>query len=173
MNDPTSTSPIYPASSASANLQRLGFTLPTPAKPVAAYVPTRRIGNLVYVAGQIPFVDGKLLATGIVGQGVGGVGSVSIELAIQCAQRCALNALAAVAAELGSIDRVKSVVRLGVFVACGPEFTDHPKVANGASELMVQVFGDAGRHARAAVGSSSLPLGAPVEVECVFEAMDV
>jgi len=150
-------------STPSDNLRRLGITLPTPAKPVAAYVPTRRAAGLLFVSGQIPFVDGKLLATGIVGHGV------SMDLAIQCARQCALNALAACAAELGSVDHIKSVVRIGVFVACDAEFRDHPKVANGASDLLVEVFGEAGRHARAAVGSSSLPLGVPVEIECVFE----
>ncbi len=163
INPASPTPPAPSAGSPSANLQRLGIALPTPAKPVAAYVPTRRASNLLFISGQIPFLDGKLVATGIVGR------DVSLEVAVQCARQCVLNALAAASAELGSIDRIKGVIRVGVFVASDAEFGDHPKVANGASELLVEIFGEAGRHARAAVGSSSLPLRVPVEVECVFE----
>ncbi len=147
----------------SEQLRELGITLPTPPSPVAAYVPSVRTGNLLFVSGQIPLNDGMLMAVGIVGS------EVEIELAIACARQCAINALAVAGQAAGSIDRVKRVVRVGVFVACEPGFRQQPKVANGASELFQQVFGEAGRHARAAVGCSDLPLGAPVEVEATFE----
>jgi enamine deaminase RidA (YjgF/YER057c/UK114 family) len=146
-----------------SRLAALGLSLPTPAKPVAAYVPTRRTGNLVFVSGQIPLKDGQLIAKGAV------PGEVSLEVARQCAQQCCLNALAAIRAEVGELSRVRQVVRVGVFVCSQAGFYDQPKVANGASELLEQVFGEAGKHARAAVGSIALPLGAPVEVELVVE----
>lgn len=146
-----------------SRLAALGVALPQPAKPVAAYIPAVRTGNLLYISGQVPFRDGALVAQGTV------PGVVSPETAKACARQCAINALAAAAAELGSIDRIRRVVRLGVWVASEPGFTAQPGVANGASELMVEVFGESGRHARAAVGSIALPLGAPVEVECLFE----
>ena len=143
-------------------LAELGITLPAAPAPVASYVPARIEGSLAFVSGQIPLLDGKLMQTGSVPD------QVSLDDAIACARQCGINALAAANEALGSLDRVAGVVRVGVFVACGAAFTDHPKVANGASELFQQVFGDAGRHARAAVGSSSLPLGVPVEVEVTF-----
>lgn len=149
--------------SAESKLIAAGLQLPEPAKPVAAYIPSRRVGSLLYVSGQIPMRNGQLIASGSV------PGRVSIETAQECARQCVLNGLAAVKAAAGSLDAVKQVVRVGVFVCSEPGFTDQPKVANGASELLVQVFGDAGRHARAAVGSVALPLGAPVEVEFLFE----
>ena len=142
----------------SAKLEAIGIQLPEPAKPVAAYVPTVRTGNLLFVSGQIPFRDGALAAAGSVPT------QVTPETAKQCARQCAINGLAAAKAALGSIDRIKRVVRLGVWVASERGFHGQPGVANGASELMVEVFGDAGRHVRAAVGSIDLPLGAPVEV---------
>jgi enamine deaminase RidA (YjgF/YER057c/UK114 family) len=117
----------------------------------------------LFVSGQIPAVTGQLLFKGAV------PGQVSVEQAQQCARQCAVNALAVIKAAVGDLSRVKQVVRLGVFVCSEAGFTDQPKVANAASELMVAVFGDAGRHARAAVGSISLPLGAPVEVEVLVE----
>jgi enamine deaminase RidA (YjgF/YER057c/UK114 family) len=144
-------------------LTQLGISLPAPAAPVAAYIPTKQTGNLLYVSGQIPFRDGKLIAAGPVPS------AVSLENAQAAARQCVLNGLAAAKATLGSLDRVKSVVRVGVFVQSDAGFTDHPKVANGASELVVQVFGEAGRHARAAVGCNTLPLNASVEVELLFE----
>ncbi|MCE2654599.1 MAG: RidA family protein [Planctomycetaceae bacterium] len=147
-------------------LAELGIVLPEPAKPVAAYVPTRLVGGLLYVSGQIPLSGGVALATGIVGE------AVTLEQAKVCARQCVLNGLAAARAALadrGGLDAVASVVKVGCFVAAGPTFTAHPQVANGASELLVEVFGEAGRHARAAVGCPSLPLGVPVEVEFVFE----
>ena len=144
-------------------LEALGIALPKPPKPVAAYVPCVRTGDLLITAGQIPIVAGTLRAVGLVPS------AVSIEEASACAKLCAINALAAAKAELGSLDRIRRVVRLGAFVACGPDFTEHPTVANGASEFMHEVFGEAGKHARAAVGCASLPLGAPVEIEFTFE----
>ena len=146
-----------------ARLAELGLVLPTPPKPVAAYIPARRSGNLVYISGQIPMEDGRLLATGSMPS------QVSMERAHRCAVRCVLNGLAALKAEIGELSRVVKVVRVGAFVCSEPGFFDQPKVANAASELLVQVFGDAGQHARAAVGSIALPLGAPVEIEFLFE----
>lgn len=144
-------------------LLKLGYALPQPTKPVAAYVPTARTGNLVYVAGQLPFIDGKLPKAGRLGE------NVTLEEGQTFARQCVLNGLAALKAELGDLSRVKRVVRVGAFIASADSFTDQPKVANGASELLLQVFGDAGRHARAAVGVNVLPLGAPVEVELLVE----
>lgn len=143
-------------------LAELGLVLPPAPKPVAAYIPSRREGNLVYVSGQIPVVEGKLIATGAVPS------QVSIDRARQCAAQCVLNGLAVLKAEVGSLDAIKQVVRVGVWVCCEAGFTEQPQVANGASELLVQILGDKGRHCRAAVGSIALPLGAPVEVEFLF-----
>ncbi|MCW1383194.1 RidA family protein [Novosphingobium sp. KCTC 2891] len=142
-------------------LASLGHVLPQPAAPVAAYVPTVEVNGLLHVSGQLPFVDGKLV-TGRLGE------DVSLEDGTAAAQACALMLLAQVKAALGSLDRVARVVKLGAFVNSVGTFTDQPKVANGASELMVAAFGDAGRHARSAVGVPVLPLGAAVEVDAVF-----
>ena len=145
-------------------LTDLGLTLPEAPKPVAAYVPSVRTGNLLYISGQLPFRDGQLIAIGPVPS------AVSIEQAQEAARQCVLNALAVLAEAVGGdLDRVRRIVRLGVFVASDPTFTDQPKVANGASELLQDIFGDLGRHARAAVGSVALPLGASVEVEMIAE----
>ena len=145
-------------------LHALGIDLPQAAAPVAAYVPCVRSGDLVYVSGQIPLVDGKPAWTGrLGGDGLG------VEDGVAAAQRCAVNVIAALKAELGDLGRVRRVVKLTGFVACEPGFTDHPKVVNGASELFGEVFGEAGRHARAAVGVAALPLGVPVEVEAIVE----
>jgi len=149
--------------SATARLAELGLTLPTVAAPVAAYVPTVRTGNLVWTSGQLPFVDGSLPITGKVGA------EVEAGRAKELAGTCALNALAAIAAEIGDLDRVRRVVKVVGFVASAPGFFGQPGVINGASELLGQVFGDAGRHARSAVGVAVLPLDAPVEVEVVVE----
>ena len=145
-------------------LDRLGLTLPEPAKPVASYVPSALIasGCQVLISGQIPMRKGVLIAEGTV------PGAVSLEKAQECARQCVLNGLAALKAEIGSFDRLRRVVRLGVFVACEPGFYDQPKVANGASDLLVELLGDAGKHARAAIGCSALPLNAPVEIEFLF-----
>jgi enamine deaminase RidA (YjgF/YER057c/UK114 family) len=144
-------------------LAELGLTLPSVATPAGAYVPAVISGNLVFTAGQIPLVDGTLMATGKVGN------EISPEFAKEIAQRCALNALAAVKSVLGDLSRVKRVVKVVGFVASTPEFTGQPGVLNGASELLGNVFGDAGLHARSAVGVASLPLDAPVEVELIVE----
>jgi enamine deaminase RidA (YjgF/YER057c/UK114 family) len=145
-------------------LQALGIDLPEAAAPVAAYVPCVRTGDLVYVSGQVPLVDGKPAWTGRLG-----AGGLGVEDGVAAAQRCAVNLIAALKAELGDLGRVRRVVKVTGFVACEPGFTDHPKVVNGASELFGEVFGEAGRHARAAVGVAALPLGVPVEVEAIVE----
>ena len=144
-------------------LAELGLKLPEVAAPVAAYIPVLRSGNLVYTSGQLPMRAGELMTTGKVG------GSVSPEDATACAQQCALNAIAAVKAEIGDLDAVKRVVKVVCFVASEPTFTGQPQVANGASDLLGKAFGDAGVHARSAVGVSVLPLDAPVEVEIIVE----
>jgi len=144
-------------------LAELGLELPSVAAPAGAYVPAVITGNLVFTAGQIPLVDGVLMATGKVGN------EISPEFAKEIAQRCALNALAAIKSVLGDLSRVKRVVKVVGFVASTPEFTGQPGVLNGASELLGKVFGDAGLHARSAVGVASLPLDAPVEVELIVE----
>ena len=143
-----------------AKLAELGLTLPAAAAPVAAYVPVVIAGNLAFVSGQVSFVDGHLLK-GRLGH------DVTLEQGVLAAQGCALMILAQLKAALGSLDRVERVVKLGAFVNCTADFTDQPKVANGASELMVAVFGEAGKHARAAVGAPSLPLGVAVEVDAI------
>jgi enamine deaminase RidA (YjgF/YER057c/UK114 family) len=145
-------------------LRELGLELPAVAAPLAAYVPAVRSGNLVFVSGQLPTVDGKLLLTGKVG-----TDRVSIEQARGLAQRCALNALAAGAEAAGGLDAIIRVVKVVGYVACTPDFFAHPQVVNGASELLSYVFGEAGAHARVAVGVPSLPLDAPVEVEMTLE----
>lgn len=147
--------------SVDARLAELGITLPEPAAPVAAYVPVVIAGGLAHVSGQLPFVEGALV-TGRLGE------DVSLEQGTAAARACGLMLLAQVKAALGSLDRVERVVKLGAFVNSAGSFTDQPKVANGASELMVEVFGDAGRHARSAVGVPVLPLGAAVEVDAIF-----
>jgi enamine deaminase RidA (YjgF/YER057c/UK114 family) len=147
--------------SPSERLAELGITLPAVVPPVAAYVPAVRTGSLVYTSGQLPMVDGALLATGKVG------GTVSPETAYDCARACALNAIAAIDALVG-VDAVVRVVKVVGFVASDPSFTGQPQVVNGASELLGQLFGEP--HARSAVGVAALPLGAPVEVELIVEA---
>jgi enamine deaminase RidA (YjgF/YER057c/UK114 family) len=144
-------------------LQQLGVTLPSPAVPVAAYIPCVRTGNLVYVSGQVPAVEGKPTHVGHLGADVG------LEAGRAAARTCAINVLAALKAELGELSQVRRVVKVTGFVASTPEFTDHPKVVNAASELFGEAFGDAGRHARAAIGVAALPLGVPVEVDAVVE----
>ena len=144
-------------------LAGLGRTLPGVAAPVAAYVPAVRSGDYVFTSGQLPMVDGSLAATGKVGA------EVSAEDAKQLAATCVLNALAAIKAEIGDLDRVRRVVKVVGFVASTPDFTGQPGVVNGASELLGEVFGDKGVHARSAVGVAVLPLDAPVEVELTVE----
>ena len=149
--------------SVAERLAELGLELPAVAKPVAAYIPAVVTGNLVFTSGQLPFVDGALPATGKVGS------AVTPEDAAALARQCALNALAAAAEAIGSLDRVTRVVKAVVFVNSAPGFTGQPGVANGGSELLGEVFGDAGRHARSAVGVAELPLDSPVELELILE----
>jgi len=145
-------------------LAQAGLSVPEVAAPVAAYVPALQEGDLVFTSGQLPLADGGLLATGKVGEGDG---LVSPDRAKELAQVCALNAIAAVKSVVGDLDRVSRVVKVVGFVASDPAFTGQPGVVNGASELLGTAFGDAGVHARSAVGVASLPLDAPVEVEIV------
>ncbi len=147
----------------SQRLAELQLTLPPVTPPVGSYIPGVRVGPLVLVSGQLPMSQGKLLAVGKVGR------DVTLEEAHRAARQCALNALAIAAETAGGIDRIARVVRLGVFVNSADGFTDQPKVANGASDLMVDLFGDAGKHVRAAVGCNELPLNAAVEVEMMVE----
>ena len=141
-------------------LTELGITLPEPAAPVAAYVPTVLAGNLLHVSGQLPFDNGQLM-TGRLGE------DRDVEFGNKAARACGVMILAQVNKALGRLDKVERIVKLGVFVSSAAGFTDQPKVANGASELMEQVFGDAGKHARSAVGVPVLPLGAAVEIDAV------
>ena len=143
----------------SERLAAAGITLPEVAVPVGAYVPALRHGNLISTSGQLPFIEGVLIATGIVGE------TVAPEIAANCARQAALNAVAAAADAAGGIDNIESVVRVVGYVASGPGFGGQPAVMNAASALMTDIFGNAGIHVRSAVGVSSLPLGAPVEVE--------
>lgn len=144
-------------------IAELGLTLPEVVPPVAAYQPAVRSGDHVYVSGQLPFVDGRLPATGKVGA------EVDADAAKELAALCALNAIAAVRAEVGELTSVVRIVKVGGFVASTPDFTGQPGVINGASELLGSVFGEAGVHARAAVGVAALPLDAPVEVDMIVE----
>jgi len=149
------------SSDVKSRLAAMGLQLPVVTPPLAAYVPALRSGDMVFISGQLPMVDGALLATGLVGV------DVTAEEAQALAQRCALNALAALAT-VADIDSVEQVVKVVGFVACTSEFTGQPGVINGASEFLGEVFGDAGKHARSAVGVAALPLGAPVEIEFMF-----
>lgn len=150
--------------SVNTRLAELGITLPNPPQPIAAYVPVVHSGNLLFVSGQLPLTAGQLLAQGPVPS------VIPLDQAQQAAAQCVLNALAIVKGALeGDLDKVRRVVRIGVFVQSDPRFGDQAKVANGASELLQKIFGDAGKHARAAVGVPALPMDATVEVEAVFE----
>lgn len=147
-----------------SKLNSLGITLPTPAAPVANYVGFVKSGNQVFISGQLPLENGELKFKGKVGS------EVSVEDAAKAAKICAVNILAQLKSACeGDLDRVVRCVKLGIFVNGDANFTDHPKVANGASDLVAEVFGDAGKHARAAVGSGSLPFGVSVEVDAIFE----
>jgi enamine deaminase RidA (YjgF/YER057c/UK114 family) len=148
---------------AAQRLAELGLSLPPVATPVAAYVPAVRTGSYVYTSGQLPLVDGKLQGAGKVGEGV------TPEEAASLARTAALNALAAVASVAGGLDAVTRIVKVTCFIASAPSFTGQAQVANGASELLIDVLGDAGRHARSAVGMAVLPLDSPVEVELIAE----
>ena len=142
-------------------LEEMGIMLPVPPAPAAAYVPYMRTGNLVFTAGQVAVGEGGLLAEGIVGR------EVDLDTAVRCARQCAVNVLAQLKACVGELSAVEQVVKLTVFVASDPDFTQQHLIANGASELIGEVFGDAGRHARSAVGAPALPTNSPVEVEAI------
>jgi enamine deaminase RidA (YjgF/YER057c/UK114 family) len=149
-----------------ARLAELGIVIPEVVPPVAAYVPAVVTGRYVYTSGQLPMRDGAMIAEGLVGS------DVDPEAAKDCARQCAINALAAAQSVIGSLDRVTRVVKVVGFVASAPGFTGQPGVINGASELLLEIFGDAGRHARSAVGVAALPINAPVEVEMVLAVAD-
>jgi enamine deaminase RidA (YjgF/YER057c/UK114 family) len=146
-----------------ARLKTLGVTLPTPPLPVASYVPCTISGNIVFVSGQIPIADGAIKYVGKLGV------DVPMETGQAAAQLCAINVLAQLKSAIGDLDRVVKCLKLGVFINAAPDYSQHPEVANGASDLIAAVFGDAGKHARAAVGVGSLPRGVAVEVEAIFE----
>ena len=146
-----------------SRLASLGITVPAVPGPFGAYVPARRVGNLVFVAGQLPMKDGKLVASGQVPS------KCSLDAAKAAARQCVVNALAAVRTVEPDLGKIAGVVRVGAFVSSDAGFTEQPKVANGASEFLIELFGDAGKHARAAVGVNTLPLDASVEVEFLFE----
>ena len=141
----------------------LGLILPKLAKPLAAYVPAKKSGNLVFTAGQLPMVDGVLVVQGFLGK------NVEIAEAYQAARICTLNALAAIKGVIGDLDQIKQIVRVVGYVASAPEFTQQPAVVNGASELLLEIFGENGKHARSAVGMAVLPLNAAVEIELTVE----
>jgi enamine deaminase RidA (YjgF/YER057c/UK114 family) len=147
-----------------SRLKKLGLSLPEAPKPVASYVPAVSVhsGHLVFVSGQIPIRDGEIMATGAVPE------PVSIERARECARQCVLNGLACLAGEIGDMSRLRRVVRLEGFVACGPGFPDQPKVINGASDMLIELLGEDGRHSRMAVGVPALPLNVPVEIGFTF-----
>jgi enamine deaminase RidA (YjgF/YER057c/UK114 family) len=144
-------------------LAELGVELPAASAPVASYIPVVVSGSLAFVAGQVPLSEGKLLVSGKLGA------ELDVDAGAEAARRCAVQALSVLKAELGSLERIRRIVKLTVFVASAPGFTDQPQVANGASDLLGDVFGDMGRHARSAVGVVELPLGTPVEVEVIAE----
>ncbi|MDA8155385.1 MAG: RidA family protein [Actinomycetota bacterium] len=148
-------------------LKELGIELPAPAKPLGIYVPALRTGNLVYLSGMLPLKGGTLVCTGKLGGG-----QVDIAQGALAARTAAINAIAALKAEIENLEKVKRCVRLSGYVASTPDFTDQPKVVNGASELIGAVFGEKGRHTRIAVGVASLPLGSPVELDFIFEISD-
>lgn len=147
-------------------LKEHGVTLPQPAAPAANYVSVVRSGNLLFTAGQLPFVNGKLERTGLLGR------DLDVAAGRDAAKMCAVNILAQAKAALGDLEKIVRVVKLTCFVASTPDFTDQPAVANGASDFLVAILGDKGRHARSAVGMAALPLNAPVEVEAVIEVAD-
>ena len=144
-------------------LGQIGLKLPDVPKPVAAYIPAKQTGNLVFTAGQLPMVNGELVSKGLLGQ------DVEIDEANKAARICTLNALAAIKGVIGDLDRIKQIVRVVGYVASVPTFTQQPAVVNGASELLLEIFGEAGKHARSAVGMAVLPLNASVEIELTVE----
>jgi enamine deaminase RidA (YjgF/YER057c/UK114 family) len=144
-------------------LTQLGLVLPETPKPVAAYIPAKQAGNLVFTAGQLPMVNGELISKGLLGQ------DVEIDEANKAARICTLNALAAIKGVVGDLDRIKEIVRVVGYVASVSTFTQQPAVVNGASELLLEIFGESGKHARSAVGMAVLPLNASVEIELTVE----
>jgi enamine deaminase RidA (YjgF/YER057c/UK114 family) len=144
-------------------LSKIGLKLPETPKPVAAYIPAKQSGKLVFTAGQLPMVNGELISKGLLGQ------DVEVEDANKAARVCTLNALAAIKGVIGDLDRIKQIVRVVGYVASVPTFTQQPAVVNGASELLLEIFGEAGKHARSAVGMTVLPLNASVEIELTVE----
>ena len=146
-------------------LEGLGVILPVPAAPAANYLPYAQSGKLLLTAGQLPLKDGKLLATGLLGR------DVDVATGKEAAKYCAVNILAQARAALGSLDRIACIVKITVFVASAPDFTEQHLVANGASDFLAAALGDAGKHARSAVGTASLPLNAPVEIEAIIEVV--
>jgi len=149
--------------SAEKRLMELGISLPVSPKPVANYVPSVRVGNLLFVSGHGPYNDGKTNLVGKLGK------DLTVEEGYQTARNVALNALSSIKAQLGDLDRVRRVVKLLGMVNCTEEFQDQPKVINGASDLLVEIFGETGKHARSAVGMQALPNGIPVEIEMILE----
>ncbi|WP_208436088.1 RidA family protein [Bartonella phoceensis] len=145
------------------HLKKLGIALPEAMQPLANYVTALQSGNQLFISGQLPFFDGKPVATGKVGT------TVNIEQAKKAAETCALNILAQIKAALGDLNRMKRVVKITVFVAVDPHFTDIPLIANGASDIFVNILGEVGKHARSAIGVASLPMDVPVEVEAIIE----
>jgi enamine deaminase RidA (YjgF/YER057c/UK114 family) len=146
-----------------SRINELKFSLPDVPKPVAAYIPAKQTGNLVFTAGQLPMVNGELISKGLLGQ------DVEIDEANKAARICTLNALAAIKGVIGDLDRIKQIVRVVGYVASVPTFTQQPSVVNGASELLLEIFGENGKHARSAVGMAVLPLNASVEIELTVE----
>jgi enamine deaminase RidA (YjgF/YER057c/UK114 family) len=146
-----------------SRIKEIGLSLPEAPKPVAAYIPAKQTGNLVFTAGQLPMVNGELISKGLLGQ------DVEIDEANKAARICTLNALAAIKGVIGDLDRIKQIVRVVGYVASVPTFTQQPAVVNGASELLLEIFGENGKHARSAVGMAVLPLNASVEIELTVE----
>lgn len=144
-------------------IKELGFELPEVAKPLAAYVPAKKVGNLVMTSGQVPLVKGEIKYKGKVGK------DISEEDAVKAAEVCALNCLAAIKGEIGSLDNIEEIVKLTVFVNSTEQYSSHPKIANGASELLLKIFGEKGKHVRSAVGVSGLPLDSAVEIEMIVK----
>jgi enamine deaminase RidA (YjgF/YER057c/UK114 family) len=150
-------------SSLEIKIADLGYAIPEAPKPVAAYIPAKQTGNLVFTAGQLPMVSGELISKGLLGQ------DVEIDEANKAARICTLNALAAIKGVIGDLDRIKQIVRVVGYVASVPTFTQQPAVVNGASELLLEIFGENGKHARSAIGMAVLPLNASVEIELTVE----
>ena len=154
------------AESIAQRLKNMNITIPQAAAPAANYLPWTRCGNMLYTSGQLPLYDGKLISTGLVGR------DLDVEEAKTAAHTCALNILAQAKAALGDLEKIKRLVKISVFVASVPDFTEQHLVANGASDFLAEVLGERGRHARSAVGMASLPLDAPVEIEAIIEVDD-